>query len=82
MVPELIRAAFRKFDSNGDDRLSKSELANLLGSVTGARPLPIVMRSCDRDGDGHVSLVEYAVNRMWFWPRAPKESGKNLDREL
>ncbi len=82
MVPEQMRAAFSEFDLDGDDRLAYAELADLLHSLSGGRAPSDVMRSCDRDGDGHVSLAEYAVNRMWFWPRAPVDSEKSVDREL
>ena len=69
-VPELMRKSFGVFDADGDDRLTESELGHLLASISGGRDPSKVMRSCDGDGDGQVSLVEYVVNRMWFWPRA------------
>ncbi|KAE8689344.1 putative calcium-binding protein CML29 [Hibiscus syriacus] len=60
---------FKRFDKNGDDRISTSELREALqtlGSVT-EEEVTSMMWEIDTDGDGYISYQEYidfaAANR-------------------
>jgi calcium-binding protein CML len=58
-----LERVFRKFDLNGDGRVSRSELAALFASVGHAATddeLARMMEEADADGDGFISLPEFA----------------------
>ncbi|KAH7848056.1 hypothetical protein Vadar_033267 [Vaccinium darrowii] len=54
---------FKRFDENGDGKISASELAEALkalGSVT-AEEVKRMMGEIDTDGDGFISFAEFTV---------------------
>ncbi|KAF8719932.1 hypothetical protein HU200_024698 [Digitaria exilis] len=59
-----MERVFRKFDANGDGRISRSELAALFESVGHAatdEEVSRMMEEADADGDGYISLPEFAA---------------------
>uniref|UniRef100_A0ACD5WK67 Uncharacterized protein n=1 Tax=Avena sativa TaxID=4498 RepID=A0ACD5WK67_AVESA len=61
---EEMERVFRKFDANGDGRISRPELATLFQSVGHAATddeLSRMMAEADADGDGFISLDEFAA---------------------
>ncbi|KAJ0978026.1 hypothetical protein J5N97_013500 [Dioscorea zingiberensis] len=57
-----LELVFKKFDSNGDGRISTSELANILeslGQTASDEELARMMAVADADGDGFISLTEF-----------------------
>lgn len=61
---EEMARVFRKFDANGDGRISRSELAALfasLGHAASDEELARMMAEADADGDGFISLGEFAA---------------------
>ncbi|KAI9091411.1 hypothetical protein K1719_028222 [Acacia pycnantha] len=61
---EELAEVFRKFDANGDGKISASELGSMFGSL--GRPateeeLHGMIREVDADGDGFISLQEFIV---------------------
>jgi Ca2+-binding EF-hand superfamily protein len=52
-----LRMAFEKFDSNGDNLLSKEELKQILN--TNNEYLDQIIKKIDLDGDGFVSYSEF-----------------------
>ncbi|XP_057433654.1 calcium-binding protein CML24-like [Lotus japonicus] len=57
-----VREIFKKFDRNGDGKISCSELKDLmaaLGSKTTAEEVRRMMAELDRNGDGHIDLKEF-----------------------
>ncbi|CAA0839338.1 Probable calcium-binding protein CML27 [Striga hermonthica] len=61
-VEEEVERIFRKFDSNGDGRISLTELGailNGLGSETPPDEVARIMSELDTDGDGFIDLKEF-----------------------
>ncbi|VAH69165.1 unnamed protein product [Triticum turgidum subsp. durum] len=61
---EEMERVFRKFDANGDGRISRPELAALfesLGHAATEDELTRMMFEADADGDGFISLEEFAA---------------------
>lgn len=57
-----VEKVFRKFDANGDGKISISELGSILGAlgtVTPEEELKAVMKEIDTDGDGFIDLNEF-----------------------
>ncbi|KAL2896004.1 putative calcium-binding protein CML18 [Bienertia sinuspersici] len=58
-----IQKIFQKFDSNGDGKISASELKSLLqalGTETSSEEVAKMMAEMDIDGDGYVDLSEFS----------------------
>ncbi|XP_071732636.1 probable calcium-binding protein CML23 [Rutidosis leptorrhynchoides] len=57
-----VEKVFRKFDVNGDGKISITELGSILGAlgtVTAESELKVVMKEIDTDGDGFIDLNEF-----------------------
>ncbi|KAF3961751.1 hypothetical protein CMV_013670 [Castanea mollissima] len=58
-----VKKIFNKFDKNGDGKISRDELKDILhalGSRTTADEVSRIMSEIDKDGDGFISLDEFA----------------------
>lgn len=62
LTPEMERM-FKKFDANGDGKISKSELAEALRTLgsTSGDDVHRMMAELDTDGDGFIDFHEFAV---------------------
>lgn len=59
---EDLEHVFRKFDVNGDGKISSSELGSIMGSLgqpATEEELDGMIREVDADGDGYISLEEF-----------------------
>ncbi|RWR94123.1 putative calcium-binding protein CML25 [Cinnamomum micranthum f. kanehirae] len=60
--PNDLRMVFEKVDSDGDGKISSSELGSMLQSLGrqgSAEEVELMMRAVDLDGDGCISLGEF-----------------------
>ncbi|KAK7310118.1 hypothetical protein RJT34_07409 [Clitoria ternatea] len=61
-VTEELEHVFKKFDVNGDGKISSSELGSImksLGHAASEEELDIMIREVDSDGDGYIGLQEF-----------------------
>ncbi|KAK7273918.1 hypothetical protein RIF29_14985 [Crotalaria pallida] len=59
---EELEQVFKKFDVNGDGKISSSELGSIMGSLgqpSSEEELDNMIREVDADGDGFISLEEF-----------------------
>ncbi|KAL7606272.1 calcium-binding protein CML24 [Lactuca sativa] len=57
-----VEKIFKKFDVNGDGKISSSELGSILsalGTVAPEEEIKVVMKEIDKDGDGFIDLNEF-----------------------
>ncbi|XP_072995372.1 polcalcin Phl p 7-like [Typha latifolia] len=62
VTPEMERI-FKRFDANGDGRISSAELGaalSMLGSTT-SDEIQRMMAEIDTDGDGYIDFNEFAA---------------------
>ncbi|KAI3910419.1 hypothetical protein MKX01_034813 [Papaver californicum] len=60
---EEVEGVFKRFDANGDGKISSTELSDVLkalGSETSPEELKQMMDEIDTDGDGFIDLKEFA----------------------
>ncbi|CAJ1932650.1 unnamed protein product [Sphenostylis stenocarpa] len=61
-LSEELEYVFRKFDANGDGRISCSELGSMmkcLGQQATEEEVSRMIQDVDSDGDGHINLQEF-----------------------
>eukprot|EP00933_Yihiella_yeosuensis_P053906 TRINITY_DN52220_c0_g1_i1.p1 TRINITY_DN52220_c0_g1~~TRINITY_DN52220_c0_g1_i1.p1 ORF type:complete len:490 (-),score=118.13 TRINITY_DN52220_c0_g1_i1:303-1772(-) len=56
---EVMWAAFRVFDKDGDGTISKQELAKVLGETENSDKIVKMVKEVDTDGDGVISFDEF-----------------------
>ncbi|CAH1421344.1 unnamed protein product [Lactuca virosa] len=57
-----VEKIFKKFDVNGDGKISSTELGSILsalGTVAPEEEIKVVMKEIDKDGDGFIDLNEF-----------------------
>ncbi|KAK4564983.1 hypothetical protein RGQ29_006860 [Quercus rubra] len=62
-----VKKIFNKFDKNGDGKISRDELKDILhalGSRTTSDEVSRIMSEIDKDGDGFISLDEFTEFHM------------------
>nr|XP_009775333.1 PREDICTED: probable calcium-binding protein CML23 [Nicotiana sylvestris] len=76
---EEVKKVFKKFDTNGDGKISLSELGgilNALGTKTTPDEAKRMMIEVDTDGDGFIDLKEFAAFHC------PVESPNTVNKDL
>lgn len=61
-IEEELEQVFKKFDVNGDDKISASELGSIMGSLgyeASEEELESMIKEVDADGDGFIDLKEF-----------------------
>ncbi|XP_047313455.1 probable calcium-binding protein CML25 [Impatiens glandulifera] len=61
-MEEELKQVFKKFDVNGDGKISSSELGSMLGNLghpATDEELNKMIRDMDKDGDGFIDLAEF-----------------------
>jgi len=80
-----LEEVFKKFDANGDGKISGSDLADILrslGSEVGEAEVKAMMEEADADGDGYVSLQEFVdLNKNGASVKDLKNAFKVFDQD-
>uniref|UniRef100_A0A7S1F3R7 non-specific serine/threonine protein kinase n=1 Tax=Noctiluca scintillans TaxID=2966 RepID=A0A7S1F3R7_NOCSC len=62
---KLIRDTFKRFDANGDGRISKDELHRIMTKIStgtmGSHEIETLLRAADTNGDGNISYDEFVT---------------------
>eukprot|EP00438_Fugacium_kawagutii_P033672 Skav204069 [mRNA] locus=scaffold3:515457:529911:- [translate_table: standard] len=70
---EVLWSAFRVFDKDGDGRITKQELANILKEQADGEAIKAMVSEVDLDGDGEISFDEFAAWSGTVVPWAPSK---------
>jgi len=80
MQEDVCWQAFRTFDRNGDGKIDKSEIANVLNdeevSSAAQRDMAEIMKEIDKNGDGEIDFKEFMVMMRGGGSSLPEEETK------